>query len=604
ETTKQENKEAMPLPEKPKDPHTFANTDQATMQHLSLDIEVDFEKKTINGTAEIKFDNKKSDVLLLDTKGLIIHKVFIGDRKADYVLHEEIPHMGSALEIAIDTFTKAVKIDYSTSKDAEALQWLAPSQTAGKKSPFLFTQSQAILARTWVPCQDSPGIRFTYDARVKVPNKLLALMSAENPIEKNAENTYSFKMEQPIPAYLLALTVGDVSYKKVGERTGVYAESVMLNKAAKELEDMEKMLIAAENLYGPYQWGKYDVIFLPPSFPFGGMENPRLTFATPTILAGDKSLVSLVAHELAHSWSGNLVTNATWNDFWLNEGFTVYFEYRIMEEVYGKDVADMLSLISYSDLQSELKALDFGDDTKLKLDLAGRNPDEGVTAIAYEKGYFFLKLIEQTVGRESFDSFLKTYFDAHAFKSISTEEFLYYIRKNLLQNVSQSDSLINLEKWIYNTGLPDNCPQIKSARFEKVANQATNFIETGELPNSQSSSWMYQEWVYFLRNISDSISNTQMSALDSQFKLTQSGNSEILFEWLMLAVKHEYRPAYNRLENFLLSVGRRKFIAPLYEAMENKPNLTAKAKSIYKMARPSYHYVSINSIDKILEFTE
>ncbi len=604
DTIKKDNKEDMVPPKTAQDPHTFANPQKTLMNHLNLDIEVDFKEKKIFGTAEIKFENHNSEVLFLDTKGLDIQSVKIGDREVEFVLHDEIPEMGSALEIAIDTFTKAVKINYSTTEGAEALQWLSPSQTAGKKAPFLFTQSQAILARTWVPCQDSPGIRFTYNATVKVPENLLALMSAENPVEKTEDGVYTFSMHQPIPAYLLALTVGDVAYKKTGKRTGVYAEPSMLNSSAKELEDMENMLEAAEKLYGPYQWGQYDVIFLPPSFPFGGMENPRLTFATPTILAGDKSLVSLVAHELAHSWSGNLVTNATWNDFWLNEGFTVYFEYRIMEEVYGKDVSRMLSLISYSDLQKELEALDYGEDTKLKLDLAGRNPDEGVTSIAYEKGYYFIKLIEQTVGKEAFDQFLNKYFGEHAFSSVSTEEFLFYLNENLLKNHPGSDSLININKWVYSTGLPENCPQIKSERVEKVLTLAKEFTGEGKVPKTEASKWMYQEWVLFLREIADSVDTQKMQVLDQNFNLSNSGNSEILFEWLMLAVKHNYQPAYGKLDHFLMNVGRRKFIAPLYEEMNANPKLQSMAKNIYKKARPTYHYVSINSIDKILNIDQ
>ena len=601
DTIKKDKEDNMVPPSTANDPHTFANTNQTVMNHLNLDIEVDFETNKIFGTAEIKFENKKSEVLFLDTKGLEINSVKIGDREVDFILHDEIPHMGSALEIAIDTFTTSVKVNYSTTEGAEALQWLSPTQTTGKKAPFLFTQSQAILARTWVPCQDSPGIRFTYNATVKVPNNLLALMSAENPVEKSSDGIYHFSMHQPIPAYLLALIVGDVAYKKTGERTGVYAEPALLNKASKELEDMEDMLIAAEKLYGPYQWGRYDVIFLPPSFPFGGMENPRLTFATPTILAGDKSLVSLVAHELAHSWSGNLVTNATWNDFWLNEGFTVYFEYRIMEEVYGEDVARMLSLISYSDLQKELNALDFGDDTKLKLDLAGRNPDEGVTAIAYEKGYYFLKLIEETVGKDAFDAFLVKYFGEHAFSSINTEEFIYYLNNNLLNNFEKADSLINIDKWVYNTGLPENCPKIKSERIEKVTTLAKSFVGEEKLPSPEASQWMYQEWVFFLREISDSVTTHQMQLLDQHYNLSNSRNSEVLFEWLLLTVKHNYQPAYPKLEQFLMSVGRRKFIAPLYEEMMANNAIKKMASNIYKKARPTYHYVAVNSIDKIME---
>jgi leukotriene A-4 hydrolase/aminopeptidase len=584
------------------DPHTFALPAKALMTHLDLDISVDFKKKEIAGIAKIRFENRRADRLMLDTKGLVIEKVLIGDRETEYTLHEEIPHLGSALEITVDTFTTVVSVHYRTTPGAEALQWLQPVQTAGKQKPFLFTQSQAILCRTWVPCQDSPGIRFTYQATVRTDPGLMALMSAENPRQKAEDGAYQFNMEQPIPAYLLALTVGDFQFKPIGARTGVYAEQVTLEKAAYELADMEKMLVAAEKLYGPYQWGRYDVIVLPPSFPFGGMENPRLTFATPTILAGDRSLTSLIAHELAHSWSGNLVTNATWNDFWLNEGFTVYFEYRIMEAIYGKDFADMLALISYQDLLKEMESLNYGEDTRLKLNLEGRNPDDGVTAIAYDKGYYFLKLIEQTVGLEAWDQFLKQYFQDFAFRSVSTEQFLPYLHENLLKHTPGAAEKIQPDQWVYGTGLPENCPIIPSKKFDQATEEAARFMKGATAASLQTKGWAFQQWVHFLRQLPVEALNTrQMAELDAAFGLTNHGNNEILFEWLLLSIRKDYQQAYPSLQRFLTNVGRRKFIAPLYAAMAEKKATKEMALRVYKQARPNYHFVATSTIDKILE---
>ncbi|MCK5279376.1 MAG: aminopeptidase, partial [Cyclobacteriaceae bacterium] len=338
------------------DPHSFSQPEEAVVKHMNLDLQVDFDKKIIIGNAEIEIERSAdAQKIILDIKALKIHEIKYeqGDL-ADYTIHEKDQYMGSALEIPLKVTDNKVIISYSTGQSAEALQWLKPEQTADKTTPFLFTQSQAILARSWIPLQDSPGVRFTYTAKVKVPKGYIALMSAENPQETSNDGIYHFKMDQPIPSYLIALAVGKIGFAPVGERTGIYAEPSMLERSREEFSEMEKMLIIAEKLYGRYRWDRYDLIVLPPSFPFGGMENPRITFATPTIIAGDKSLISLVAHELAHSWSGNLVTNATWNDFWLNEGFTVYFENRIMEALKGKDYSDMLSTLSYQGLLEEV----------------------------------------------------------------------------------------------------------------------------------------------------------------------------------------------------------------------------------------------------------
>ncbi|MEX1239380.1 MAG: M1 family aminopeptidase/hydrolase, partial [Cyclobacteriaceae bacterium] len=455
------------------DPHSFSKPAEAKVKHLKWKAKVDFNSKTISAIALWTIENDaQADSLILDTNGLNIQKIILDDKSAaEFRLGKEDPILGQALTIPVTPETKMIRIEYQTSADAEALQWLSPQQTAGKTFPFLFTQSQAILARSWVPCQDTPGVRFTYEAEVSVPEELLALMSASNPQEKNPTGKYHFEMKQPISSYLLALAVGDITFKPISPRSGIYAENAIIDKATWEFADLEKMIAGAEELYGPYQWERYDVLVLPPSFPFGGMENPRLTFATPTILAGDRSLTSLIAHELAHSWSGNLVTNATWNDFWLNEGFTVYFETRIMEKLYGKDYAEMLASLNFQDLHDEVESLQkkgHAADTRLKLNLEGRNPDEGVTSIAYNKGYFFLRSIEEKHGRENFDAFLNDYFSENAFGTIDTEAFIFYIKSYYRSkfNISLDDA--SFHQWIETEGLPQNIPQPASERFQKV----------------------------------------------------------------------------------------------------------------------------------------
>lgn len=588
----------------PKDSHSYANPAEVALKHLDLDIEVLFEQKIIKGSATLQLDRKKeTNKIVLDSRDLKILKVYdaAGKQELKFTLGESKPTFGQPLTIALLPETQTIAIQYETSPQAAALQWLNPQQTAGKVHPFLFTQSQAILARTWIPCQDSPGVRFTYNAKVKVPKHMLAVMSAENPQRKSADGTYAFKMDQPIPSYLMALSVGDLAFKPLSDRTGIYAEPVSLEAAAFEFAELDKMLVTAEKIYGKYRWDRYDLLLLPPSFPFGGMENPRVTFLTPTILAGDRSLTSLVAHELAHSWSGNLVTNATWNDFWLNEGFTVYFERRIMEAMYGKDYADMLKVLGQQDLNRTLEELGPDQpDTRLRLDLEGRDPDEGLTDIAYEKGNYFLLNIENAVGREKFDQFLNSYFNKFAFQTMTTEGFIKYLKTQLIKEDAALEKKINLVAWIYKPGIPAGAIKISSVRFQKVEQAAAEWQKGKPANQISTKDWSSHEWLHFIRQLPQNLSLAQMQELDKAFNFTNSGNSEILAAWLEIAVKNQYHAADKVMENFLTHVGRRKFLIPLYKALIITPEGKEKAVAIYKKARPNYHAVATSTIDELL----
>ena len=580
----------------PKDMHTYARPD-AIIKHLSLDLNVDFVTKQLSGTATYDIEVKdNADSIYFDTRNLEIGKIYVDEQDTPFHLGSGNEILGAPLAIPITKDAKKIRIHYATSPTgAESLQWLDPSQTAGKKEPYLFTQGQAILTRTWIPIQDSPGIRITYDATIHTPKQLMAVMSANNPQKLNSEGVYNFKMAQPIPAYLIALAVGNIEFRAIGDRTGVYSEPGVVDVAAHEFVDMQKMVETAESLYGPYQWDRYDVIVLPPSFPFGGMENPRLTFATPTILAGDRSLVALIAHELAHSWSGNLVTNATWNDFWLNEGFTVYFELRIMEALYGKSYSDMLRSLGYQSLVETVKELK-PEDTHLFLDLHGRNPDDGMNDIAYEKGAHFLLLLEQTAGREKFDAFLKKYFDDNKFKSMTTKGFLEYLDKELLK---PNNLTVNVDEWVYGPGLPANCPVTVSERFVKVDEQVKNFLGGAAASTLPVKEWSTHEWLHFLLALPDSLPTARMKDLDKSFNLTKSRNSEIQEAWYKLAINQGYgKEIVPAIRSFLVNAGRRKFLTPLYTAMIEK-GMKAEAESIYKEARPNYHSVAYNTIDKL-----
>ena len=611
------------------DVHSYANPSAVRVRHVDLDWDVLFDQKILKGTATLTIErSSQTEPLNLDTRDLKIDRVETSVNEREYTpatftvgMSDKI--LGAPLTIPLPAGATRVRIHYSTSPGASGLQWLEPAQTAGKKDPFMFTQSQAIHARSWIPLQDTPAVRVTYNARVRTPRNLLAVMSAENDARTPRDGDYSFRMRQPIPSYLIALAVGDLRFRSIGPRTGVYAEPQVIDGAARELSDTEKMVVATERLYGPYRWGRYDILVLPPSFPYGGMENPRVTFATPTILAGDKSLVSLVAHELAHSWSGNLVTNATWRDFWLNEGFTVYLERRIQEAVYGRPRAQMEAALGLRDLQDEIATLEDRDEI-LHIDLAGRDPDEGTTDVPYEKGALFLLHLELTFGRARFDQFLRSYFNHFAFQSITTGHFLAYLKQHLLDKDPALTARVPIDEWISRPGLPATAPKPTSPAFAQVEEQAKRWLRN-EIPVAQIplARWTTQERLHFLKFVQSALepptssggpadaSATQLSQserlrlmgeLDGTFKLTRSGNSEIAFQWLMMSIQNKYTPAYPRLEEFLLSVGRRKFIRPLYQELAKTPEGRERALEIYRRARPTYHPIAVTSIDQDLKW--
>jgi aminopeptidase N len=550
------------------DIHSWSHPDSIRVRHLELDLDVRFDRRVLEGWVTLHLDRLAGGALVLDTRGLEIHSV---ENAAGFEVGAADPVLGAPLEIQLRPDATWVRVHYSTSPQASGLQWLEPPQTAGKLHPFLYTQSQAIHARSWIPLQDTPAVRVTFEAEIRVPQGLRAVMGAEM-------SGSHFRMEQPVPSYLIALAAGDLAFRELGPRSGVYAEPALIEAAASEFADTEAMIGAVEEMYGPYRWGRYDLLVLPPSFPFGGMENPRLTFATPTILAGDRSLVSLVAHELAHSWSGNLVTNATWSDFWLNEGFTVYVERRVLERIYGRVRAEMEAVLGRRQLDREMAGLREADRV-LHIDLTGRDPDDGCTLVPYEKGALLLRTIEQAVGRDRFDAFLRAYFDHFAFRSITTADFLEYLRREL-------PSPVPLDEWIFRPGIPAGAAEPHSDAFQRV--------ESGW--PADTSRWSTQEWLHFLR----SQNPPDIPRLEREFHFSDSGNSEILHQWLLMGVEAGYQPVYAKVERFLKSVGRRKYLKPIYSELMKTAEGAVRARAIYTQARPTYHPIAQATIDGIV----
>ena len=590
-----------------RDIHSYARPDEVRVTHVALDLRADFETHVLSGTATLSLErNGSAKEVVLDSKGLVIERISGGGAELKFALGKEDRILGSPLTVQLPSEVSAITITYRTSPAAGALQWLQPSQTAGGKRPYLYSQGEAIFTRTWIPLQDTPGVRQTYSARITVPRDLRAVMSAEQLTPQGTdaaggERAFEFRLTQPVPSYLIAIGVGDLAYRQVGPRTGVYTEPSMLDAAANELADLEKMVGAAESLLGPYRWGRFDVLVLPPSFPLGGMENPRLTFATPTIIAGDRSLVSLIAHELSHSWSGNLVTNGTWSDFWLNEGFTTYVENRLMEVLYGADRAQMLQVLDRRSLDTEIARLGpTHKDTILHMDLAGRDPDDGVNDIAYEKGATFLRTIEATVGRDAFDAFLRGYFDRHAFRSITTSRFLADLREHLLRGDEQLEGRLKVQEWLYQPGLPANAVVPKSDALGRVEQEVRSFTTGSAATIKNAADWSTQEWQHFLVSLPDTLTPAQLTDLDRTFRLTERRNAEVLFAWLRVAIRNRYTPAMPALERFLTSQGRRKFLKPLYEDLMKTDWGKVEARRIYAKARPLYHAMSTNTLDPIV----
>lgn len=591
-----------------RDVHSYAQPDKVVIRDLGLDLRVDFEQKTLRGHADLALEwrDPAARELVLDTRDLDIEKVSGKNAegrwlKLDFSLAERDPQLGQKLVIQMRKPYESVRIRYVTSPAASGLQWLEPAMTAGKKSPFMFSQSQAIHARSWVPLQDTPSVRYTYSARVRTDPSLMALMSADNPPNEPRDGDYVFRMAQPIPSYLMAIAVGDLVFQPISERSGVWAEPATVEAARAEFIDTERMIEVSESLYGPYRWGRYDILVLPPSFPFGGMENPRLTFATPTVIVGDKSLVSLIAHELAHSWSGNLVTNASWNDLWLNEGFTSYVENRIIEALYGEEAAAMERVIAQSGLARGIKTMPKPAQILAPRPVEGSDPDEAMSEVAYDKGAWFLGFLESRVGREDFDAFLRGYFDHFAFQSIRTEQFVAWLREHLLASHPGAVTDKELDAWLHQPGIPASATPTVSARFEKV-DAALKQWRSGRVAAADidTSGWVTQEWVRFLEGMPAKLSNEKLVELDAAFGFTASQNGEILMRWFPLTVRSGYFEARPAIAEFLQRVGRRKLILPIYSALVASREGREFAQQVFERARPGYHPITTASVEAIL----
>lgn len=587
------------------DIQTFAQPEIARVTHVSLDLELDFEGQGVSGSATLDIEAAEgADTIILDQDGYVVSAVTAADgAELPYETGEAQDGKGAPLTITMGD-ARQVTIAYSAN-NAAALQWLTPDQTAGKKHPYLLSQGQATLNRTWIPTQDSPGIRQTWDARIVAPEELTVVMSGLSGGDAEAagegKHAFTFEMDKSVPPYLIAIAAGDIVFQELGPRSGVWSEPSMIEAAAAELSDTEAMIDAAEKLYGPYRWGRYDMIVLPPAFPYGGMENPVMTFLTPTFIAGDRSLTGLIAHELAHSWSGNLVTNANWTDSWLNEGVTSYFENRIVEEIYGKKRADQEAALAFANIEETL--------AEVGMDAPGTSLHQAVnldsigSAIIYDKGAYFLRTVESIVGRERFDAWLEQWFDNHAFQPATSAMMLADMEANLVKDEAEAEALM-LREWIYEPGLPSNVAKPDPAAFAEVDAAAKLFTDSRELNDAAWGSWTSAERQRFLVGLPRRLNEAELAALDEALKLSDSTNNEELFLWLELALENQNERVVPIAEEFLVNVGRRKFVAPLFETLMDQGAWGEPiATRVYAKARPGYHSVTTGTVDEIVGFS-
>ncbi|MGC2029203.1 MAG: M1 family metallopeptidase [Steroidobacteraceae bacterium] len=606
------------LPAFAADEHSFANIDQFRVTHIDLDLRVDVQGKSISGIATLDFKrlDPRAAQLVLDTKDLMVTDV---SQKATDVLgataksqttwvsrpfHVEKPDpiLGSALVIDLPQTRKtveSVRIEYETLDTAAALQWLAPNKAAGLHNAFLYTLSEPIGARSWIPLQDTPRVRATYQAEIHTDSDMLVLMSTDNDLKAKRNGEYTFVMAQPMPSYLLALAVGNLAFKETGARSGVYADKSLVRAAAKEFADTEAMIAAGEKLFGPYRWKRFDILVIGPNLPIGGMGNPSLSFVSATAIAGDKSLVSVIARELAHSWSGNLVGNATWRDLWLNEAVSAYLESRIMKEVYGEQRASMDAVLGLKSLREDLAGL-APKDQVLAIDLRDRDPELALRDVAYEKGRLFLNFLDAKFGRERFDAFLRGYFDHFAFKSITTEEFNQYLWENLLDRFPGIVAHEQVLAWENAPGIPADAVLPVSSALSQVDQVRASWLAGTLAAKKFGLDWAAQQWLYFLEGMPATPLTQQLGELDQAHGLTRSQNAELERRWLELVIRTGYRPGYARLEEYLKSVGRRRLIMPLYVELMKTPAGGELAKRVYAVARPGLHPRTAAAIDAIV----
>lgn len=588
------------------DPNSFSESEKIITKHVDLDWDVDFTKKVIKGSATYKFKILKDDLttILLDVSGINISDVSIlasgNEIPINFMISDEVKNIGSKLTLDLPCDSSGeltVRINYETSPEAAALQWLTAEQTLGKKHPYLFSQCQAINARSLFPCQDSPAVKFTYNGHVRYPSELKGLMSAI--LTESGEGYAKFEQTVPIPSYLLAIAVGDVVSRTLGPNCRVWAEEGIIDECAEEFSETPLMLQVASEICGPYVWKQYDLLVMPPSFPFGGMENPCLTFITPTLLAGDKSLADVVAHEISHSWTGNLVTKKNFEHFWLNEGFTVFVEGKIVGRMHGDKERDFHSIRNLTELRENIRTqlADTPELTKLIVDLTNCSPDDSFSSVPYIKGSTFLRYIEDTIGGpDIFEPFFKFYLNKYKYKSITTDDFKRTLYEFFLDNDNVMSKLekIDFDTWLYGEGMPPTIPNFDSSLATVCVNLANLWAtksaqELVDLPDIKIKITV-QQLIDFLskliekRDIKD-LNKEKVELLESTYNVNTTKNAEIRFRFLRLCIRARLLSRMDEIIRFANSNFRMKYVRPIYRDLVAWPEAKPIAIQNYEIVK-------------------
>uniref|UniRef100_U5EZH8 Leukotriene A(4) hydrolase n=1 Tax=Corethrella appendiculata TaxID=1370023 RepID=U5EZH8_9DIPT len=603
------------------DPNSFSNPEDVVIKHIDLIWNVNFDKKTLSGVATIHFDILAQSIekILLDVSDLSIESVNVKSAKneipIDFEITDHVENIGSKLTLFLPTQTSGkliVIIKYETSASASGLLWLASEQTCGKKHPYLFSQCQAIHARSILPCQDTPAVKFTYNSVLYHPAELTGLMSAIR--TKNLPGESHFEQTVPIPSYLLAIVVGAIVSRDIGPISSVWAEQEQIEESAEEFSQTNDFLKKAEEICGPYVWKRYDLLILPPSFPFGGMENPCLTFITPTCLAGDKSLANVVAHEISHSWTGNLVTNQNFEHFWLNEGFTIFVEQKILGRLNGPAFRDFHALHGLSELTDCIKVQLANEPelTKLVVDLTNLGPDDAFSTVPYIKGSTFLRYLEQKFGGpEVFEAFLRSYLNKFKFQSILTDSFKSYLYEyfNKEPKYEQILASIDWDKWLFSEGMPPIIPDYDHSLVDACKRHADlwadNNLDTIKASSVIQEKLLSVQVIEFLalllekKTIVD-LNGEKLSFLVKTYKLNETKNSEIRFRLVRLYIKARLFGKMTEILQFLNSNFRLKFVRPIYKELGQWPEAKPLAIENFAKYKIEMMAVCVNGISKDL----